>query len=237
MNFLLAATVAAAAFLQGETLDYNLTWLRITGGTARMTISPQGEENLRITSVAKSSAGFSRVFKVHDEIESVVARNDFSTVKYTKRLDEDGDQMLEVTTVADGTATRVRRKVKTVKVPRPVFDPISLIYHLRTVDLSPGQKHDFMLLADGKVYDVHARVTKREVVQTPAGKFNTVLVEPRWFHDGVERSQKMWIWYSDDSRHIPVRIRTEVNFGSITATLRGMGNTVTSTDPPVLKGK
>jgi hypothetical protein len=47
----------------------------------------------------------------------------------------------------------------------------------------------------------------------------------------------MYIWYSDDSRHIPVRIRTEVNFGAITATLRGVGGSVTTTDPPVLKSK
>ena len=239
MTPFLGAILAAATFLQGETLDYNLTWLRITGGTARMTIAPSSgdEGSLRITSIAKSSPGFSRVFKVRDEIETIVARSDFSTLKYTKRLDEQGDQILEVTTIEEGVATRVRKKVKTVNVPRPVYDPISLIYHLRTLDLSVGKQHEFMLLADGKLYNVQAHVTKREVVQTPAGKFNTVVVEPRWFHDGIERSEKMWIWYSDDSRHIPVRIRSEVNFGAITATLRGFGNSVTSTDPPVLRSK
>ncbi len=249
MNALLAAIVVAASlmaqtsitqtFVSGETLDYNLTWLRITGGTARMTIAPHADDtsSLRITSVAKSSPGFSRIFKVRDEIESIVARSDFSTLKYVKRLDEQGDQILEVTTIADGVATRTRRKVKTVKVPRPIYDPISVIYLLRTLELAPGKQHDLTLLADGKLYTVHARVTKREVVQTPAGKFNTVLVEPRMFHEGVERKEKMYIWYSDDSRHIPVRIRTEVNFGAITATLRGVGGSVTTTDPPVLKSK
>lgn len=239
MNLLFAATVAAAAFLQGETLDYNLTWLKITGGTARMTIAPvEGDESLlRITSVGKSSPGFSRVFKVRDEIETIVAREDFSTLKYTKNLDEQGEQKTEVTTIEEGVATRVRNKVKTVKVPRPVFDPISLIYHLRTLDLAVGSVHELKVLADVKVYNVHARVTRRERIQTPAGTFNTVLVEPRMETGGVERKEKMFIWYSDDSRRIPVRIRTEVKFGAVTATLRGVGTTVTSTDPPVLRTK
>jgi hypothetical protein len=241
---LLHAAIAAAilvtgpvveTFKQGETLDYNLTWLRITGGTARMTIAPLDESRYRITSIAKSSSGFSRIFPVHDQIETLVARDDFSTLKYTKRLDEGGDQMVEATTIEGGVATRVRKKVKKVNVPRPVNDPISVIYLLRTLDLTVGKTHEMSVVADGKVYSVHARVTRRETLQTPAGRFNTVLVEPRMEIGGVEREEKLYIWYSDDARRLPVRIRTDVKFGSVTATLRAVGNGVTSVDPPVLR--
>ena len=250
MNRLLAAIVAASlaiasplaaqtTFLQGETLDYNLTWLKITGGTARMTVAPVPDDSsrVRITSVAKSSSGFSRIFKVHDQLESIIARDDFSTLMYMKRLDEGGDQISEVTTIADGIATRVRKKAKTLPVPRPVYDPISVIYYLRTLDLTVGKQHELKLVADGKLYEVHARVTRKEKIQTPAGTFNTVLVEPRWFSGGVEKKEKTFLWFSDDARRLPVRIRSEVNFGAITATLRGTANTVTSTDPPVLRTK
>ena len=235
MNFFLAAAVAATTFLSGETLDYELKWLRITGGSARMTISGLDEGRIRITSVGKSSPGFSRIFKVRDEIETIVARNDFSTLRYTKNLDEDGDKKIEVTTVEDGVATRRRRKVKSVRVPRPVYDPISLIYHLRTLDLSVGKTHSFTVVADAKVYNVHAVVVKKEAVTTPAGKFNCVVVEPRMDSAGVAREERMWIWYSDDDRRLPVRIRTEVNFGAVTATLRGVTPGVGSIEPPVLK--
>jgi Protein of unknown function (DUF3108) len=240
VNIIFAAVLALSqAFGEGETLDYNLTWMRITGGTARMTIAPvqNDEELLRITSVGKSSTGFSRIFKVHDEIESIVARRDFSTLKYTKRIDENGDKKVEITTVENGVATRTRKKVKKVDVPRPVYDPISIIYHLRTLDLSVGRTHELTVVADGKLYNVRAKVTRRETLQTPAGKFQTVVVEPRMESGGVEREEKLYIWYSDDDRHIPVRIRTDVNFGSITATLRRIGNGVTSTQPPQLTSK
>jgi Protein of unknown function (DUF3108) len=234
------ATALLGSFEQGETLDYNLTWLKITGGTARMTISPvRGDEDqrLRITSVGTSSKTFSRIFKVRDEIESTVARSDFSTLCYVKRLDEEGEKKTEVTVVEDGVATRTRKKVKKTSVPRPVYDPMSLIYYLRTVDLTPGKSYDFAVLADGKLYNVHAKVTKRETVQTPAGRFNTVLVEPLMESGGVVREEKLFLWYSDDERRIPVRIRTEVKFGAITATLRGISSGVSSIDPPVLRGQ
>lgn len=234
MSFLLAAV--AASFLSGETLDYEVKWLKITGGTARMTVSVVPDERIRITSVAKSSPSFSRFFKVRDEIETVVGRNDFSTLSYIKKLDEDGDKHQEITHIENGVATRTKKsKTKRVEVPRPVYDPISLIYHLRTRDLTVGKKHDFTVIADGKVYNVHASVVRRETITTPAGTFKTVVVEPQMEAGGVTREERLWIWYSDDERHLPVRIRTEVNFGAITATLRAVSAGVGSIDPPVLK--
>ena len=243
MSLLLAAIIAALTlpapgieqkFVEGETLDYNLSWLKVTGGTARMTISGGDEETYRITSVGHSSPSFSRFFKVRDEIETTVARSDFSTLRYVKRLDEDGDKMEEVTVIEDGTATKTRKKVKKVRVPRPVYDPISVIYLLRTRDLTPGKVHDFELIADGRLYTVHARAVRREKVQTAAGTFNCIRVEPQMISGGVERSERLFIWYTDDERRIPVRIRTEVKFGAITASLRGFADGVTSPEPPVL---
>jgi hypothetical protein len=242
VNFLLAAVIAATTailpldqkFGEGETLDYTLTWLKVTGGTARMTIAPGADETFRITSVARSSASFSRFFKVRDEIETTVSRNDFSTLRYVKRLDEDGDKHEEVTVIDDGVATRTRRKVKKTRVPRPVFDPISVIYLLRTRDLTPGKAHDFELIADGKLYTVHARVVRKEKVQTAAGTFDCVRVEPEMISGGVAREERLFIWYTDDERRIPVRIRTEIKVGAITASLRAYTPGVTSSEPPVL---
>jgi len=78
-------------------------------------------------------------------------------------------------------------------------------------------------------------VLRREVLQTPAGTFNCVLVEPDMMTAaGVRREETLHIWYSDDERRLPVRVKTDVNFGSITATLRSVTPGVTSIEPPAL---
>lgn len=240
MKLLLAALLAATTlappvpleqtFTKGETLDYTVTWMKVTGGTARMTIAADGDDNYRITSIAKSSGAFARLFRIRDEIETIVARDDFSTLRITKRLDERGDKLNEVTTISGGVATRKRKHVRRTPVPRPVLDPISVIYYVRTLDLSPGKSHDLTLYADLKIYTVTARVIRREVVTTPAGTFNAVLVEPELIRPG----ERLFIWYSDDERRLPLRVRTEVKFGSITATLKNVSSGVTSIDPPPL---
>lgn len=240
MKLLLAAAVAAAlfqhpieeTFVRGETLDFSVSWMKVTGGTARMTIAPLDADRYRITSVVRSGGGIGRLFRIRDEIETIVSRDRFSTLSYTKRLDERGDKMEEKTVVEDGVATRTRKKVKKIPVPYPVLDPFSVIYHVRRLDLTPGNSWEFTLIADGKVYNVHARVMRRETIQTPAGTFKTVMVEPQMISGGVAREERLFIWYSDDERRLPVRIRTEVKFGAVTANLTAVSEGVSSTNPP-----
>ena len=220
------------AFSRGETLDYELVWLHLTGGKARMTVAPQPADatNLRLTSIAQSSSSFSRIYKVRDEIESVVQRANFSTIRYRKDLREGSRRKNDTTTFANGIATR---KGKTYPVTTPVFDPLSLVYYMRTQDLTPGRSLHYTVFADKKSYDVLANVTRREEIETPLGKFNTVVVEPQMHGGGLYRDEdsKLTIWYSDDERHLPVRIRSDVKIGTITMTLRGVTAGVTRIEP------
>jgi hypothetical protein len=225
------------AFANGETLDYSLSWLRITAGHARMTIAPSVEDpsRYRMTSVGRSSSRFSRIFRVRDELETLADRQTFGTVQYRKKLDEQGRLKDELTTVANGIASRTTAtKTKKTLVPVPVFDPVSLIHRLRMLDLTVGRTHTLPVLADGKLYSVTARVTGRETLATEAGTFRCVIIEPVMHATNNDaRDSHLWIWYSDDERRLPVRIRTEVNAGTITATLRNVQRGVTSTDPPL----
>jgi hypothetical protein len=235
-----AATPAAdATFVKGETLDYSLTWLYMSGGSARFTIglAPGAPDRFRITSIAQSSSGFARIYKVRDEIQSFVDRVMFTTIGYEKHLNERGKRKDDVTTVdrAHGIATRRRpgKNDQVQHVVEPVFDPLSLIYQFRRLDLRPGLHVHFTVVGDGKTYTVDADVTAGETLSTPAGKFRTLAVEPQMSAGGLfaDEDSRLTIWYSDDARHLPVRIRSDVKIGSITATLKGIRAGVTGIEP------
>ena len=234
-----AAEPVDQIFLNGETLDYSLTWLGISGGAARFTIglAPGAPDRFRITSVAMSSSGFARIFRVRDEIHSIVDRVLFTTIGYEKHLNERGKRKDDMTVVdrAAGTATRRRpgKPDQVVQIDGPVFDPLSLIYHFRRLDLRPGGHVHFMVVGDGKLYAVDADVTERENITTPLGTFRTVAVEPQMSAGGLfkDEDSKLTIWYSEDERHLPVRIRSEVGIGSITANLTGVRAGVTGIEP------
>lgn len=229
-------------FAHGETLDYDLTWLRLTGGRMRMTISASGDK-WRITSIAASSASFKRIYTVRDQIESHLTR-DFSTVEYHKLLNENGKKKDDLTTIDTDHRLAIRVKkgksTRTFRIvpPPPYVDPLSIVYKLRTLDLTPGGKHRFTLYADGNVYEIEATVGKRESITVPAGTYSVVSVEPKMNGRGGlfgDEDSRLIIWFSDNPLHVPVRIRSEVNFGSITASLRSRTAGVTSIEPGISK--
>ena len=244
MLFLIIAADVGGATLKdtyaaGETLDYDLSWSSVSGGAARMTIAPIDANRFRITSVAKSGAFFSRFFKVRDEIESIVGSDDFSTLQYHKMLQE-GSKRKDELTVVDERHRVAIRKGKSIPVPQPVFDPISLMYYVRGLDLTPGKTHEFTIVADGKIYKVAAVVGNRETIGTPAGTFKTIVVEPKMESSaGVfkDEQKRLLIWYSDDARHIPVRIRSDVKIGSITVGLRAIKSGVDEIEPSTRAGQ
>lgn len=210
-------------FAGGETLVYSLIYFRMAGGTATLTAaaSPSDPAKIRMTSVAQTSSSFSRFYRVRDSLESIVGRADFSTLYYRKMQDEGGKKKDEITLVdqAKGTFTR---KGKTKPVPHPVYDPLSIIYYLRMQDLTPGRSYKLTVLADGKIYPVELEVKGRESIVTDAGRFDCVLVQPTGKGVGIFRDEDsdLSLWFSDDARHLPVRIRSDVKIGTITASLK-----------------
>ena len=245
-----AAAPVEQNFARGETLDYTLEWVHITGGKARMTIAPYSVDptKYRITSVASSTSGFSRIYKVKDELESIVERSNFSTTRYMKHIHEGSTRKDEITVIANGVATR---KGKTYNVPSPVFvnappladywgqliAPYANPYGGAALPYVPrGYTPQQVKGAYGlgsTTLNGSAYVRRTETIGTPMGEFKCLVVEPDMQGGGLYKDEdsKLTLWYSMDARHLPVRVRSDVKIGSITMTLSGARDGVTSTDP------
>jgi hypothetical protein len=89
------------------------------------------------------------------------------------------------------------------------LDELSFMYFIRTVPLEPDSTYRFNRHFDPTRSPTTLKVVRREVVTTPAGRFQTILVEmrvrdpQRYRGEGVIR-----INLSDDSMRIPVRIES-----------------------------
>ena len=60
------------------------------------------------------------------------------------------------------------------------------------------------------------RVEAHDEVTTPAGTFQTLRVQPTADAGVVKNRGSIWIWYTDDARHIPVQMRARLFWGTIT---------------------
>ena len=61
---------------------------------------------------------------------------------------------------------------------------------------------------------VTMKVEAKEEIKTPAGTFQTIRVQPTAEEGVVKNRGNIWIWYTDDARHIPVQIRARLFWGA-----------------------
>ncbi|HEU0264670.1 MAG TPA: DUF3108 domain-containing protein, partial [Geobacterales bacterium] len=109
-----------------------------------------------------------------------------------------------------------------IPIPPNIFDAYSCFYHVRSLTLEPD-KSLFLTIFDGKeVHRVEVRVLRRETVKTALGNFRTIVVQPLLTSEGIfDGKGSVDIWLTDDERHLPVKMKTKVAVGSVTAALVG----------------
>ncbi|NDY42953.1 DUF3108 domain-containing protein, partial [Dissulfurirhabdus thermomarina] len=177
---------------------------------------------------ARTLAYLDAVFPVRDLVETTVDLATGRPLLYSKFVREGWRRRPPVEVHFDPAAGLARRYqgerlARIVPVPPGVQDPLSCFLAYRT--RPEATEGNFTLaVTDGKrVVTGVAVVHRRERVETPAGRFDAILVEPRMEGiGGVFRKSpgaRLWVWLTDDDRRLPVKVETEVIVGRFTAEL------------------
>ena len=91
------------------------------------------------------------------------------------------------------------------------LDDISFIYFIRTLPLEVGKTYTFNRYFKEEGNPVTVRVLRRETITVPAGRFNTIVVQPIIKTKGLfSEGGKAEVYFTDDSRRILVALKTQV---------------------------
>lgn len=218
-----------------ERLVYSISWGILAVGQATLVaeqiVDFNGKPAYALISEAKSNAFCDTFHKVRDLNESWVDAQTLGSLGYSKKLREGHffrDEWVLFDSAA-GTyhARTINRdgsfRVQTGTAPAFVQDILSSLYYVRSQPLVIGS--EIVLDVNTKEnWPLVTRALKRERIKTPAGTFNTVLVEPSLRREGIfiQKGKRLRIWLSDDERRMPVLIKVEVFFGHVTARLSKM---------------
>jgi hypothetical protein len=111
-------------------------------------------------------------------------------------------------------------------LPMPAGNPTDLIMGLlqtRSWDLKPGEKRDALVLFDDDFYELTIHMARYEELQTPLGKFNTIVLEPRMDKTPpkgmFKRGSSVRVWIAQNDHRLPVKFEVEFKIGTGTATL------------------
>jgi hypothetical protein len=71
-----------------------------------------------------------------------------------------------------------------------------------------------------KKYKLKVLCHRRQTITVPAGRFKTIVVEPKVVGVGLFKAKgKLTIWLSDDAHHMPIKMSSKIPVGSISANL------------------
>lgn len=233
LALLLAAAPAQAEhpFASGEKLSYDLFWTFIRAGTATLETLPnseaEGKKALHFRALAKSTPFVDTFYRVRDQIESWVDPEVTRALLYQKNQEE-GDYVRNYVIRFNPQGTMAFRYSKgalknSVLTQPGTFDPLSMLFFFRTKPLSVGYEFSAPVTDGDKAVAGKARVVRRETITTPAGEFDTFLVEPE-IKDigGVFRKSPdatLQVWITNDARRLPVRVKSKVIVGSFSMEL------------------
>ena len=228
----LAAPQAGFSFPQKQTLTYTVDWRVFPAGTAVLHFEAAGD-SVRITANADTIGAINLLFHVTDKFQSTFDRAKGCTNEFDKQTIE-GRRQITSTLKLDYTQNKsildeknlVTKQTKHVEagVPGCMTDLLTGIYYAASQPMEVGKSFVIPVVDAMHIVPVTMKVEGREEIKTSLGAFKTLRVQPTADAGVVKNRGNIWIWYTDDERHLPVQMRARLFWGTITFRLTGNEN-------------
>jgi hypothetical protein len=211
-------------FPEKQTLTFTVDWRVFTAGTAVFQLEQQGTVQ-KIAATADSTGAVTMLFPVIDKFQAGFDTKTGCSTGFTKQLQEgrrkvsselsfdysQGKQKQIEKNLVKGTS-----KEQVASIPACVTDSLSAIFYAASQPMVVGQSIRFPLADSMRTVTVAMKVESKEEIKTPAGTFQTLKVEPTADEGIVKNRGHIWVWYTDDARHMPVQIQARLFWGTIT---------------------
>jgi hypothetical protein len=215
------------AFPARETLHYEVDWRVFPAGTASIHLELQGD-TMRVTGEGETIEALNLLFRVNDKFQSSFDRKTGCSYGFSKQIVE-GKRQVNTDLKFDygqHKSTQVEKnlvsgitKHEEAPIPGCVTDLMSGIFYGASQPIQVGQSFQMPLADALHTLPVTMKGLSREEIKTAAGTFQTIRVQPTAESGVVKNKGEIWIWYSDDVRHIPVQMRARLFWGTLTMRL------------------
>jgi len=213
-----------------ETLTYTVDWRVFPAGTTVMRLEQQGDIE-RVSASGDTLGAINLIFRVSDRFQSSFNRRTGCSQGFAKQLQE-GRRQVSTDLKFDYAQGKARlyeknlvrgtSKESEAPIGPCVTDLLSAIFYPASQALTPGESFRVPVADAMHTVAVTMKVEARETVRTPLGTYQTIRVQPTAAAGVVKARGNIWIWYTDDDRHIPVQMRARLFWGTITFQLTAL---------------
>ena len=220
------------SFAAKQTLTYSVDWRVFPAGTAVLHFESDGTKE-HLTANADTIGAINVLFHVSDKFQSTFDREKGCTAEFDKQTVEGRRQINSTLKLdyAQGKSILDEKNLTTGQtkhleagIPGCLTDLLTGVFYASSQPMEVGKSFDMPVVDPLKTVVVTMKAEAKEELKTPAGTFKTIKVEPTAAAGVVKNRGQIWIWYSDDERHLPVQMRARLFWGTITFRLASVEN-------------
>lgn len=226
-------------FKVGEEVTLSATFFGVEAGKIILGVDKfkkyEGKKQYHFYVFGKTSSVFSMFYKVKNKIEAlwdpvlkkprtlafdvVESKQKYKIRVYFDWLKKRGEYLEE-----GWSKKKDNYKVKKKwKLEDAAQDFVSAAFYMRTLPFEIGKEHKLTVMEEDKVIEVFFKVDRKEVLKTRVGKFNTIVLKPRFSVKGkFKQVGEISVWLTDDSYRQVVRIESKIKLGTVVAKLHSI---------------
>jgi hypothetical protein len=210
-------------FPDSETLVYSVEWHLLNAGTATVILKRDGGAE-RLSSIADTSGVVNKIFAVHDTFRADIEPRTFCTQQISKHSEE-GARRIERRVALNYQTNKSHMEETDLKtgnkrqadfpIPHCVTDVVSGFFYAASLSLTPGSSQTFPVNDGGKTTDVKIEVEGSNRIKVPYGEFQALRVKAEPVSGPLVGKGMLWVWFTDDARHIPVQLKSKLGFATL----------------------
>jgi uncharacterized protein DUF3108 len=221
-----ATSPVPAGIAPGEEIEWRVDYLGVKTGRAKLSVGKPSGDIWPVIAQAKTE-GVAKIVEIKEHfvsywhaLQRTSNGNDLEALEvgdhHVTRQRFDREQ-------GKATVTKTRKgkeRQNVVDVPRDAQDMASAMMWLRLQKLEPGARFAVPVFTGSETFTLTATVGGKERVETGVGAIDAVRVEVQLgFKDKFASRRPSQIWFSDDLRHVPVKMSADFAVGSVVATM------------------
>jgi len=198
-------------FKVGENLNYQV-YLGTAAqpvGSIQFAVTSRGRyfnrDGLLFSVAAQTTGAGARVYFVNDKFSSYVDPETLVPFRTEMNIAEGSWRTTRGYNIDQDRGAVTTDKRQRIEIPVGTHDLISLIYAIRTFDLSPPKRNALSILAIDQPRTLFITSQRRETIELGGQKISAFLLTLT-SDDGTADRLQLRLWIGDDSRHLPLRI-------------------------------
>ncbi|HYX40512.1 MAG TPA: DUF3108 domain-containing protein, partial [Pyrinomonadaceae bacterium] len=172
-----------------------------------------------LLSATLSTAGDGqRLFPVNDRINAYVDATTLLPYRTELQVQEGQHRVSGVVTMDQERGMANAADGKSIEVPVGTYDWVSVLYALRSFDLTPPKRNAVSLLINKRPRTLFITALKRETIEL-GGQHIPAIQLALATDDAQGEQMNLRLWVSADKRHLPLRVTATTPIGQVRADL------------------